>query len=315
MSQVFKRYPVGGGEMLLALALADVARDDGVLMLNDSASELARKTRQTDQGVRNQLRRMQAMGWLVKVRGSDGGRGKVAVYRISQEWISGANLAPAAAAEEVPEQPAPRPDPDPASGPETPNAVGSFGPVNPQPRLGFQADETPNAVGSNPQPRWGAYITRNTKYINTPPTPQSGGAGSAEASPDPKEPLITLKTAISMAKAAGQKAIQADDPVFAYAERVGIPRELIELQWREFKLRRGGDTGKRQRGLLGWRQAFRNSVRDNLFRLWFIRSGQPASLTTQGVQAQADWDAERAEQAAQDELPMGDEGGAHGQHG
>lgn len=136
----------------------------------------------------------------------------------------------------------------------------------------------------------------------------------AEAPPDSKEPLVTLRTAMLAARAAGEKAIQADDPVFAYAERVGIPREFIELQWREFKLRRG-DAGKRQRGIRGWRQAFSNSVRDNWFRLWFIRSGQPAALTTQGVQAQADWDAERAEQAAQDELPMGDEGGAHGQHG
>ena len=29
MTAVFERYPVGGGEMLLALALADHASDDG----------------------------------------------------------------------------------------------------------------------------------------------------------------------------------------------------------------------------------------------------------------------------------------------
>lgn len=64
MSAVFDHYPGDGGEMLLALVLADVARDDGTLMINDSIPELARKTRQTDGDVRGQLRRMEQSGWL-----------------------------------------------------------------------------------------------------------------------------------------------------------------------------------------------------------------------------------------------------------
>ncbi len=94
MSAVFKRYPNGGGEMLLALALADRARDDGVLMQIDSVAELARKTRQTERGVQIQLRRMCEMGWLHLVRQSDGGRGRSSVYRIDQAWINGSALQP-----------------------------------------------------------------------------------------------------------------------------------------------------------------------------------------------------------------------------
>ena len=45
MTAVFERYPVGGGEMLLALALADHASDDGTRVY-PSVKALAEKTRQ-----------------------------------------------------------------------------------------------------------------------------------------------------------------------------------------------------------------------------------------------------------------------------
>lgn len=71
MSAVFDHYPAGGGEMLLALVLADVARDNGVLMINDSIPELARKTRQREGDVIDQLRRLESIGWLERL--ADGG--------------------------------------------------------------------------------------------------------------------------------------------------------------------------------------------------------------------------------------------------
>jgi len=46
MTAVFDRYPNGGGEMLLALALADHASDDGTRIFPKIAS-LAEKTRQS----------------------------------------------------------------------------------------------------------------------------------------------------------------------------------------------------------------------------------------------------------------------------
>jgi hypothetical protein len=78
-------------------------------------------------------------------------------------------------------------------------------------------------------------------------------------------------------------AIPADDPVFEYAAKVGIPADFLLLAWTEFEARHL-ESGKRYKD---WRAAFRKCVRDNWYRLWWVdpRTGDYA-LTTQGVQAQ-----------------------------
>ena len=58
MSMVFEHYPEGGGEMLLALALADFSDDDGGKVF-PSITSLAKKTRQSERSVQYQLRRME----------------------------------------------------------------------------------------------------------------------------------------------------------------------------------------------------------------------------------------------------------------
>jgi hypothetical protein len=93
MSMVFKRYPAGGGERLLALALADHAHDDGSRIF-PSVALLAQKTVQSDRTVQYQLRKMERMGWLIRVSDSSGGRGNTTEYCINPEWIKGANFAP-----------------------------------------------------------------------------------------------------------------------------------------------------------------------------------------------------------------------------
>lgn len=95
MSLVFERYPVGGGEMILALKLADHAHDDGTHIFPGVAG-LAEKTRQSERAVQYQLRGMQKSGWLILVGQSKGGRGKCREYRINPAWINGAELAPIA---------------------------------------------------------------------------------------------------------------------------------------------------------------------------------------------------------------------------
>lgn len=92
MTLVFDRYPEGGGEMLLALSLADHSSDDGKHIF-PSVSRLAKKTRQSDRTVQRQLRKMEASGWLIKIKNGGGGRGKTAEYQISREWIKGDNLS------------------------------------------------------------------------------------------------------------------------------------------------------------------------------------------------------------------------------
>lgn len=94
---VFDRYPAGGGEMLLALALADHAHDDGTHIFPSIAS-LAVKSRQSERSVQYQLRKMEQSGWLELVN-AGGGRmsgyksgGRPREYRISPRWIKGEEL-------------------------------------------------------------------------------------------------------------------------------------------------------------------------------------------------------------------------------
>jgi|WetSurMetagenome_2_1015567.scaffolds.fasta_scaffold33814_5 hypothetical protein len=94
MAMVFKKYPVGGGEMLLALALADHADDTGCRVF-PSVAGLALKTRQSERSIQYQLRKMEAAGFLVLVSESRGGRYGTREYRIDLEYFSrGANIAP-----------------------------------------------------------------------------------------------------------------------------------------------------------------------------------------------------------------------------
>lgn len=95
MSLVFERYPKGGGEMLLALALADHAHDDGTHIF-PKVETLADKTRQSIRSVQYQLRRMEQLGWLIRVNSGHGGRSQSSEYRIAPEWLKGAEIAPLA---------------------------------------------------------------------------------------------------------------------------------------------------------------------------------------------------------------------------
>jgi len=97
---VFDRYPGSGGELLLALALADHAHDDGTRIF-PSIAYLAKKTRQSERSVQYQLRRMETTGWLLLVNSGLGGRrrgsndaGVTREYRINPGWLKGEKFAP-----------------------------------------------------------------------------------------------------------------------------------------------------------------------------------------------------------------------------
>lgn len=93
MAAVFERYPNGGGEMLLALALADHAHDDGTHIW-PSIKQLAEKTRQSERSIQYQLRKMEESGWLILVNSGNGGRSQHREYAINPAWIKGAEIAP-----------------------------------------------------------------------------------------------------------------------------------------------------------------------------------------------------------------------------
>lgn len=88
MAQVFRRYPVGGGEYVLALALADHAHDDGS-HIYPAVKSLAKKTRQSERTVQRQLLKMVCDGWLVLVSKGGNGPRDTSEYCINSDWMSG----------------------------------------------------------------------------------------------------------------------------------------------------------------------------------------------------------------------------------
>lgn len=151
MAAVFERYPGGGGEFALALALADCAHDAGTHIF-PKVETMAEKSRQDVRTVQRHLRHMQAIGWLQKVRPA-AGRGRPAEYRISAEWLKGGNLSPIS---------------------RTAPAAKKGGTVSPI--------RTPKRVTNDAEKgdkRSTPY--KNQKNLYTPPTPPAGGACGFEA--------------------------------------------------------------------------------------------------------------------------------------
>ncbi|MGN2244913.1 YdaU family protein [Frateuria sp. GZRR33] len=75
-------------------------------------------------------------------------------------------------------------------------------------------------------------------------------------------------------------AIPADDPIFSYAENAGIPLDFLELSWHRF-VEDMRERGKRQKD---WRAHYRNAVKGNWLKLWWLQDGE-YRLTTAGEQA------------------------------
>ena len=79
--------------------------------------------------------------------------------------------------------------------------------------------------------------------------------------------------------------VPADDPIFDWAGKVGIPRDWIALAWWVFEGRYTGDGQGREKTYADWRATFRNAVREDWLKLW--RAGADGFvLTTAGQTAQ-----------------------------
>ncbi|MHB1098350.1 MAG: hypothetical protein ACYCZR_02230 [Burkholderiales bacterium] len=110
---------------------------------------------------------------------------------------------------------------------------------------------------------------KRREELNTPITPKGVSA-------------VGINSFLDSCKQTGELPVPEDDPVFAYAESVGIPVEFLRLAWREF-VDRNRDSGKRYKD---WRKAYRNCIRANWYKIWFISPDGSVSLTTQGMAAQ-----------------------------
>jgi hypothetical protein len=106
--------------------------------------------------------------------------------------------------------------------------------------------------------------------------------------------LLSLADWLQLCRDEGHTPIPADDPVWRYAEDVGLPREMVGLAWAEFKRKRLA-SGKGQKD---WRATFRNAVRGNWARIWVLTGDHAeASLSTVGQQLKRELIAEREREA------------------
>jgi hypothetical protein len=92
---------------------------------------------------------------------------------------------------------------------------------------------------------------------------------------------MTLAEFMALCKATGERVIPDDDPIWEFADKVGIEREMISIAWIAFKRYwlTGEGKGKRK---TEWRETFLNAIRQNRDGIWHIKEGDPARWTTSG---------------------------------
>lgn len=106
------------------------------------------------------------------------------------------------------------------------------------------------------------------------------------AAKKPKGETCTLATFLARCRESGVDAIPADDPVHAYADRVGLPGDYVRLAWRWFKAKYGPDGSGKAKRYTDWRAHFRNAVKDGWPKYWAIDGQGAYYLTTAGKQAE-----------------------------
>lgn len=123
-------------------------------------------------------------------------------------------------------------------------------------------------------------------HTNATPETETEGEKEREKAKKSAAPKARTENAIELQSwldsLAGMDAIPADDPIFQYAERSGIPEDFLELSWRTFVR----DMAERRTRKRDWRAHYRNAVRRNWYKLWWFDAadGGRCKLTTSGVQ-------------------------------
>lgn len=162
-------------------------------------------------------------------------------------------------------------------------------------------DNTTNVANHYAEPYQNA--THNRQYQNTSTTPPVSPSGDQPSAADvpakPKRAARAKSAKVTFAqwrdavKASGEKLIPENDPVFEYATDAGIKIEFLQLAWVEFREAHKNRTKK----YADWRAAFRNSVRGNWYKLWWLKPDGTCELTTAGVQARNAAEARKNQEA------------------
>ena len=146
---------------------------------------------------------------------------------------------------------------------------------------------TSNAPSPSPSP---SPSPKEEKHPHTPSATAEGAKPGRK-----KREKITFAAFLDQCQDAGESAIPRTDPIFAFARDAGIPKDFLHLAWREFAGRHR-DSGKMQKD---WRAHFRDAVRRNWFKLWWLPPAGGCELTTAGVQLARERDAEKAREQEQ----------------
>lgn len=92
--------------------------------------------------------------------------------------------------------------------------------------------------------------------------------------------LVTFTGWLKRLDEEGEKPIPSDDNIFEYVDNAGIPHDWLRAAWVEFK----AEFTDRDKRYKDWRAAFRNYVRKNYYKLWWVDAGE-YKLTSRGQQA------------------------------
>lgn len=119
---------------------------------------------------------------------------------------------------------------------------------------------------------------------SSPRSPDSLNPSSLNPDSSKKKPLaknrksaISIQEFFAQCEAKGEKRIPEDDSVFDYAERIGITLDMVRVCWNEFA-RTHMESGKKQ---TDWRATFRNFVRKNYYKLWYVEADGSVKETQQ----------------------------------
>lgn len=125
-------------------------------------------------------------------------------------------------------------------------------------------------------------------YPSTSALPPAAAIASAEPSSDPaKTRKTTFKVWLAEIRTSGQKAVSDYQPVWNYAEQVGIPAEWIELAWLRFRERYEADEKASVKRYADWRRVFLRAVKEGWMNVWsWSDRDQAYRLTTTGMQAE-----------------------------
>ncbi|OGT54222.1 MAG: hypothetical protein A3E01_00085 [Gammaproteobacteria bacterium RIFCSPHIGHO2_12_FULL_63_22] len=96
---------------------------------------------------------------------------------------------------------------------------------------------------------------------------------------------IRLATFLDACKARCEPAISNYQPIFLYAESIGLPIDMLQLAWFEFCRQFGAGGASESKLQIDWRRTFRNYVERGYLKLWYLDNDGVFQLTQTGRQA------------------------------